>query len=174
MDMTRSDRTPVLHVQAAQAAQLDNSLVLVDVDDGALTDPAYQAAILAKVQEAACGAFDDLSEQTSKTRLQTGDLLLIDNGRCLHALTAIHDPTGSARELRRTKIMRRIGRNDKDPPLPTVAERIKELEFHGYAVLPDFTLLDSEHLERTAYHDGRHGASALGGTFLGCRTDDAH
>jgi len=42
-----------------------------------------------------------------RMRLQVGDLLLIDNGRSLHARTAIRDPAGSTRELLRTKVMLR-------------------------------------------------------------------
>jgi hypothetical protein len=38
--------------------------------------------------------------------LESGDLLLVDNTRCLHARTAISAPAASARELRRTKVMR--------------------------------------------------------------------
>jgi hypothetical protein len=44
---------------------------------------------------------------TARVRLQAGDLLLLDNGRSLHARTAIRDPAGSTRELLRTKVMRR-------------------------------------------------------------------
>jgi alpha-ketoglutarate-dependent taurine dioxygenase len=43
----------------------------------------------------------------ARMRLQAGDLLLLDNGRSLHARTAIRDPAGSTRELLRTKVMRR-------------------------------------------------------------------
>jgi len=43
----------------------------------------------------------------ARMRLQAGDLLLIDNGRSLHARTAIRDPAVSTRELLRTKVMRR-------------------------------------------------------------------
>jgi hypothetical protein len=43
----------------------------------------------------------------ARMRLQAGDFLLLDNGRSLHARTAIRDPAGSTRELLRTKVMRR-------------------------------------------------------------------
>jgi alpha-ketoglutarate-dependent taurine dioxygenase len=43
----------------------------------------------------------------ARTRLQAGDLLLLDNGRSLHARTKIRDAAGSTRELLRTKVMRR-------------------------------------------------------------------
>jgi alpha-ketoglutarate-dependent taurine dioxygenase len=43
----------------------------------------------------------------ARMRLHAGDLLLLDNGRSLHARTAIRDPVGSTRELLRTKVMRR-------------------------------------------------------------------
>jgi Taurine catabolism dioxygenase TauD, TfdA family len=55
-------------------------------------------------------AFEQLVENCrgiARTRLQAGDLLLIDNGRCLHARAPIRNPAESARELRRTKIMRK-------------------------------------------------------------------
>ena len=42
----------------------------------------------------------------ARMRLQAGDLLLLDNGRSLHARTEIRDPAGSTRELLRTKVMR--------------------------------------------------------------------
>lgn len=38
--------------------------------------------------------------------LEAGDLLLVENTRCLHARTAISAPATSARELRRTKVKR--------------------------------------------------------------------
>jgi hypothetical protein len=38
--------------------------------------------------------------------LESGDLLLVDNTRCLHARTAIGAPFASAREFRRTKVMK--------------------------------------------------------------------
>lgn len=40
-----------------------------------------------------------------RTNLESGDLLLIDNARCLHARTPIVAARDSSRELRRTKIM---------------------------------------------------------------------
>jgi alpha-ketoglutarate-dependent taurine dioxygenase len=42
-----------------------------------------------------------------RTRLQAGDLLLIDNRRSLHARTTISDPARSERELLRTKVTRK-------------------------------------------------------------------
>ena len=57
-------------------------------------------------------AFEQLVENCrgiARTRLRAGDLLLIDNGRSLHARTAIRDPAGSTRELRRTKVRRNEG-----------------------------------------------------------------
>lgn len=55
-------------------------------------------------------AFERLVEDckgTVRTRLQAGDLMLIDNGRCLHARTPIRNAAVSTRELRRTKVMRK-------------------------------------------------------------------
>jgi Taurine catabolism dioxygenase TauD, TfdA family len=54
-------------------------------------------------------AFEQLVENcggTAHTRLQAGDLMLIDNSRALHARTPIRDSAQSTRELRRTKVMR--------------------------------------------------------------------
>ncbi len=56
-------------------------------------------------------AFERLVENCggiARTRLQAGDLMLIDNGRCLHARTPIRNPAASTRELRRTKVMRKV------------------------------------------------------------------
>jgi hypothetical protein len=39
--------------------------------------------------------------------LEAGDLLLLDNRRCLHARTPVRNPAASTRQLRRTKVMRR-------------------------------------------------------------------
>ena len=48
-----------------QAAQLSGSLATFEVDDEALSEPAYQEAILASVREAAGASFDDLAEPRS-------------------------------------------------------------------------------------------------------------
>lgn len=56
-------------------------------------------------------AFERLVENcegTVRTNLRAGDLMLIDNGRCLHARTPIRNPAASTRELRRTKVMRKV------------------------------------------------------------------
>jgi Taurine catabolism dioxygenase TauD, TfdA family len=44
---------------------------------------------------------------TVETLLRKGDLLIVDNKRCLHARTPIADPQASDRELHRTKVVRR-------------------------------------------------------------------
>jgi alpha-ketoglutarate-dependent taurine dioxygenase len=41
-----------------------------------------------------------------ETPLDAGDLLIVDNGQCLHARTPITCPERSERELRRTKVAR--------------------------------------------------------------------
>ncbi|NLU77770.1 TauD/TfdA family dioxygenase [Micromonospora sp. HNM0581] len=56
-------------------------------------------------------AFEQLVENCKgvvRIHLQAGDLMLIDNGRCLHARTPIRNPAASTRELRRTKVMRKV------------------------------------------------------------------
>jgi alpha-ketoglutarate-dependent taurine dioxygenase len=57
-------------------------------------------------------AFERLVESCRgavRTRLQAGDVLLVDNRRSLHARTAIADPAQSDRELLRVKVMRKGG-----------------------------------------------------------------
>jgi Taurine catabolism dioxygenase TauD, TfdA family len=51
--------------------------------------------------------------------LRAGDVLVVDNARCLHARSAIMDPARSARELRRTKVIRR----DQDRRAETLPAR---------------------------------------------------
>lgn len=58
-------------------------------------------------------AFEQLIESCDgieTIELEPGDLLVIDNNRCLHARTAIENSIGSTRELRRTKVQRTAGR----------------------------------------------------------------
>ena len=64
--MTTPGGVPLLRVRPAQAAQLTHSLAHIVVDDRELTDPAYQEAVLAEVQEAAGAAFDDLAQEAGK------------------------------------------------------------------------------------------------------------
>lgn len=64
--MTTPGGVPLLSIRPAQSTQLSDSLALIEVDDRKLTDPAYQEAILAEVQETAGAAFDDLAREARK------------------------------------------------------------------------------------------------------------
>lgn len=64
--MTTPGGVPLLSIRPAQFTQLSYSLALIEVDDRELTNPAYQEAILAEVQEAAGAAFDDLAQEAGK------------------------------------------------------------------------------------------------------------
>lgn len=64
--MTTPGGVPLLSIRPAQSTQLSDSLALIEVDDRKLTDPAYQEAILAEVQETAGAAFDDLAREVGK------------------------------------------------------------------------------------------------------------
>jgi hypothetical protein len=64
--MTKPDGVPLLSIRPAQSKELNDSLGLIEVDEPELTNPAYQEAILAEVQEAAGAAFDDLVQEAAK------------------------------------------------------------------------------------------------------------
>jgi hypothetical protein len=64
--LTTPGGVPLLSIRPAQSTQLSDSLALIAVDDRKLTDPAYQEAILAEVQETAGAAFDDLAREAGK------------------------------------------------------------------------------------------------------------
>jgi hypothetical protein len=68
---------------------------LVDVDDEMVED-------LRRFEEAV-----ETCAGITRLMLHAGDLLILDNLRCLHARTALAHPDRSSRELRRTKVMRR-------------------------------------------------------------------
>jgi alpha-ketoglutarate-dependent taurine dioxygenase len=95
--VTRSGGVPLLDIAPAQAAELSDSLAPLDVDDGALREPAYQEAILASVREAAGAAFDDLSCQANE-RLGEPPWFLILRGlpveRATPILTAVSATLG--------------------------------------------------------------------------------
>lgn len=54
--MTTPGGVPPLSIRPAQSKELSDSLALIETDERELTNPAYQEAILAKVQEAAGAA----------------------------------------------------------------------------------------------------------------------
>jgi alpha-ketoglutarate-dependent taurine dioxygenase len=66
MGVTGHAAVPLVSVRPTQAAQLSGSLATFEVDDEALSEPAYQETILASVREAAGASFDDLAEEAGK------------------------------------------------------------------------------------------------------------